>query len=188
MKRQGTGVIVAAVVLGLASPGFAKSPPVKPAAAGPAAPAPEIRKTVEAFVGDWISKTTTTMPGAAPVKAKIPNKCRSVAADSAVVCESQATVPGVGELGMASLVSYDRESKEVYFMAVSSMGIVQQHKCTWKDDKHLDCRPLAATMMGQPVTKVLSMDWPDARTSHFKSATTMKDGKTVTFEGTGTRK
>jgi hypothetical protein len=151
---------------------------------------PEVAKTVDAFVGKWAFEAAFTEgAGGAPTKAKMKMDCKKIALGQAADCSYATKLPDGGPLEGEAMVAYDRERKEVHFMAMTSQGEVHDHRCRWKDDQTLDCEPLAASAGGQPLKEALSFGWTaGGKTMTFKSVSTTKDGKALTFEGTGKRK
>lgn len=161
----------------------------KKAPAAPAAPPPEVKKTVDAFVGSWTFEGNVMLPGAkAPIKATETITCRAAAGGRAAACTGKANVPGLGALEDDALVTYDAEAKNVRFVGMDSMGEVHDHICAWKDDKSLACQTLNVTVQGQPATVEFNMTFPSAKECTFNETTTLKDGSKMSFDGKGKRK
>jgi hypothetical protein len=177
----------------LAVPSLALAQKAKePAAAPPAAPAPapEVKKTADAFSGTWtFDGTVTGIPGTKEaVKVKENFVCRKAGGGRVVACSGTATVPGLGKLEDEALVTYDEEGKSIRFVGMSSTGEVHDHKCIWKDDKTMTCEPLAITVGGQPATVDFTATFSDPKNVHMVETTTLKDGSKMSFDGTGKRK
>src|SRR6185295_16676799 len=105
----------------------------------PTAPAPEVKKTVEAFVGEWkLEGALTGVPGkVGQVKVKETFKCKKVGGGRVVSCHGKAVAEGLGKVEDEALVTYDEEGKTIRFIGMSSLGEVHDHKCIWKDDKSM---------------------------------------------------
>jgi hypothetical protein len=154
---------------------------------------PEVAKTVDAFVGKWaFDATFTEGAGGTPAKAKMKMECKKIALGQAADCSYATKLPDGSPLEGEAMVAYDRERKEVHFMAMTSQGEVHDHRCRWKElggGDALSCEPLSASVAGQPLKEALDFGWTaGGKTMTFKSVSTMKDGKILTFEGTGKRK
>ena len=153
------------------------------AAGNPAAP--EVKKTVEAFVGTWNLRTTMTLPGAPPATFAEKVVCERTAMGRAVSCVDTATVPGMGATEYAYLLGYDEETRAVHLFAIGSPGEVHDHKCVWKGDVTLDCEPLRATMGGSAITEAMSFVF--AGDDLTLRVTTMTGGGEVGIQASGRR-
>ncbi len=154
----------------------------------PPPPSPEVKQTVDAFVGTWTFEGTVTGMGPAPIKVKETVVCKKAAGGRVAACSGKGPLPGGGTYEDSALVTWSDGDKAVRFVGMSSMGEVHDHKCTWKDDKNLTCDPLSTTEMGNPVTVDLHMTWNDPKTISMSEMATAKDGSKSGFEGTGKRK
>lgn len=134
-----------------------------------APPAPEVRKTVEAFEGRWTLHGTIVMPGAAPQAATLKMDCRKTAKGKAVACTLSGPFEG------SALVAYDAYSKAVHFMAVTSDDEVHDHKCHWQGAERLVCDPLKGGMAGMAITEELEFSAGRKQLS-LKAVMTMPDG------------
>lgn len=159
-------------------------------AAAPPAPPPEVKRTVNAFVGTWTFEGTVTgAPGMKePVKVKETMVCKKAAGGLVASCVGSGNVPGLGRMEDVLLATYDVEGKAVRIVGMSSMGEVHDHKCAWKDEKSMSCDPLAIVAGGAPATVDLVMSWSDAKNIAVTESTTMKDGSKMVFDGKGKRK
>lgn len=155
-------------------------------AASAAAP-PEIKRTVDAFAGQWVMDTTITAPGSAPQKAPLKVTCRPTANGKAVTCDMLGDIPGSGPLEAAFIVGFDTFGKKVHFMAMTSDEEVHDHVCRWTDASTLTCDPLKGGLMGDPVTEDFVITSASQKLS-FKSTMTLKDGSRIVFDGVGRRK
>ncbi len=164
----------------VSSVAFAEEPKAPP-------PSPEVKRTVDAFTGKWAYDVNVTMPGKPVVKGKLQFDCKKTALGKGVACSAGGSVPGLGKMEASFMMAYDAWSKAVHVMSVTSDDEVHDHKCTWKDDKKLDCEPLKAGMGGQEITEDLSFTI-EGKTLVLKSVTTMKDGSKMVFEGIGKKK
>jgi hypothetical protein len=136
-------------------------------------PPPEVKRTVDAFVGRWSLDGTFTMPGEATKKATLKMDCRAAAKGKGVTC----TMTGIFDASI--LVAYDFYSKAVHFMAVTSDDEVHDHKCRWQGDQKLVCDPLKGGMSGMAITEDLSFTVGGKKLG-FEAATTLPDGRKAT--------
>lgn len=173
-----TGLVIGAAFWGVAR---AANPPAQPAA-----DPPELKRTVDAFAGRWKLQTTMTPPDGKPVKVAETVECKKAVMNKAATCIDRSTIPGMGPTEYAYLVGYDVDTKLVHLFAVGSQGEVHDHKCTWKDEKTLECEPLKATLGGSPITEEITFSWPDAKTLNLSGKITTKDG-VVQIAATGKR-
>jgi hypothetical protein len=159
-------------------------------AEGAPAPPPEVKKTVDAFAGNWTFEGTLTgVPGIKDgSKLKETLACRNSGGGRMVSCSGKANLPGMGTVEDEALAAWDVETKSFRFVGMSSLGEIHDHNCTWKDDKTATCEPLALTVGGQPATVDLTMTWPDAKSITIVETTTMKAGGKMVYAGTGKRK
>ena len=98
---------------------------------------PEIKKTVDAFVGHWIITGTDTEPGAkAPVKFELTLDCKRTALGAAVTCGFAGKLPNVGPIEAATIIGYSPEEQVVRWMEISSTGEYHDHRGRWKSDQH----------------------------------------------------
>lgn len=152
-----------------------------------APPPPEMKKTIEAFHGNWVFDGTVVPPGGAPTKMKMKFDCQKTALGKGVACSGSANIPGMGPWQASVMVGYDLLMKQVHFMAVTSDEEVHDHKCLWKSDTSLVCEPLKGGLGAQPATEDLAFT-VGPKLLAFKSVTTLKDGSKIDFEGTAKRK
>jgi hypothetical protein len=161
------------------------TPAARATAAEPAAPPPELAKTVAAFNGKTVYDSTITLPGGKPVKAKLTIDCKKTALGKGVACQLSGNIPGIGPYEGAILVGYDTHGKAVHFMAITSDEEVHDHVCHWKGDE-LPCAPLKGGMGGQPVVEELSFSFVGKQRA-FSSTITFADGGKATFEAMAKR-
>jgi hypothetical protein len=148
-------------------------------------PAPELKRTVDAFAGKWLYDTTITMPGGKPVKAKLTMDCRKTALGKGVSCLWSGNIPGDGPFEGTAVVGYDTFGKKVHFMGIFSDEEVHDHACAWSGNE-LKCEPLKGGMGGGPVTEEFSLNF-DGNNSSWVSICTFKDGSKGTFDAKGRR-
>lgn len=153
----------------------------------PAPPPPEVKKTVEAFAGNWLFDGSVTVPGGAPTKMKMKMDCQKTALGKGVACSGNANIPGLGPWQGSFMVAYDQFAKQVHFMGVTSDEEVHDHKCLWKSDTSLVCETLKGGLGAQPATEDLNFT-VGPRMLAFKSVTTLKDGSKIDFEATAKRR
>jgi hypothetical protein len=142
----------------------------------PPADPPEVKQTVDAFVGKWKAKTTLTLPDGKTVDARETIECKKAAMGRAVHCVDHTTVPGMGKTEFQYLIAYDVDSRSVHLFAVGSTGEVHDHKCTWSDDKTLGCETLKGSSGGAPLSEDLGFSWTDAKTLNMNATIVNKDG------------
>jgi hypothetical protein len=169
-----------------AQPSAATKPEAPPAPADPK-PSAEQAKTVDAFAGDWTYDATIVPPGGKPVKTPIGMSCKKVLFGKAASCTMSEIIAGVGPFEGSFLVGFDPLDKTVHFMAITSDDELHDHRCKWTDTKTLACDPLKAGLGGQPITEDVTFTI-DTTTASFKSLTTFKDGKKLSFEGANGKK
>lgn len=150
------------------------------------APPPELKKTVDAFVGKWVYDATVSAPGGKPEKTKLYVDCRKTALGKGVSCVWTGSLPGEGAFEGTAVVGYDTFGKQVHFMGVFSDEEVHDHRCSWRANA-LECEPLKAGMGGMGITEELSFTF-DGKMGGFKSIITLPDGGKVVFDATGKRK
>src|SRR3954464_4035364 len=101
-------MVLGLISLGVSVSAWAADPPTPP-------PAPEIKKTVDAFVGTWNLKSSLTLPGgAAPIKFDEKIDCKKAVMGRAALCVDTYTVPGMGAMEYDFLVGWDVEGKAVH--------------------------------------------------------------------------
>jgi len=147
---------------------------------------PEVKKTVDALVGNWSTDMTMTAPGQAPVKFQGTWECKPIAGGGAAECSLSTEVPGLGRMEETDLWGYDPETKSVHIMTWNNMGEVHDHRGAWTDDKTMSLTH-SATAGGKPVEETFRFEFPGKNEMRFKYTSTTADG-TTTLEGHGTRK
>lgn len=165
--------------LSLADP--AKAPQKPP-------PAPEVKKTVDAFAGSTPFDCELSAPGMdKPARFKMSFSCKKTALGRAVQCASSAPKTPMGPWEGHFMIAYDEGGKAVHFMAVTSEAEVHDHVCQWKDPQTLTCDPLKyALPTGGTATEDVTMTWSGKKVT-FTSTEVMADGSKAVFHGTGTR-
>jgi hypothetical protein len=152
----------------------------------PPAPAPELKKTVDALAGHWAFDGTITLPGGKPKRVKMKLDCTRTAAGKAVYCLEDTVVVDLGPMQAAYLVGYDTFGKRVHFMAMTSDEAVHDHRCDWKNDRELACETLAAGMNGAPVTEEFGISF-NGNLAVIKATMVVGGGNRMTFEVKGRR-
>ena len=147
--------------------------------------APEIKRTVDAFLGRWTMQSSMTMPGGQAVKFVEEFDCKKAALGRGVYCVDTYKVPGMGPMEYNFLIAYDVDSKLVHVFALGSPGEVHDHKCSWKSETELSCQPLKGMMDGKPITEDVGFSW-DKGTFKVAGAVATADGD-IKFEGVGKR-
>jgi hypothetical protein len=151
----------------------------------PATP-PEIKKTVDAFVGRWVLTGTSTEAGAkAPVKFEMTLDCKRAALGAAVTCSFAGQMPGVGPIEASAVIGYDPEEKVVRWMEISSTGKYHDHRGRWKNNE-IEFEPLGYSVSGKKATEYLRIAFPASGKLTLTSTTQTPEGKSV-LECTGDR-
>jgi hypothetical protein len=126
---------------------------------GEEAAPPEVKKTVDAFIGHWTMSGTDMEPGArtpAPVKAII--DCRPAALGVAVYCLTKAEIAGT-PIEAASVIGYSPEEHVVRWMEISSTGEYHDHRGRWKASAVV-FEPLTYTVSGAKLTEYFTPSFP----------------------------
>jgi hypothetical protein len=148
---------------------------------------PEIKKTVDAFVGHWIITGTDTERGTkAPVKFELTLDCKRTALGVAVTCGFAGELPNVGPIEAAAVIGYSPDEQVVRWMEISSTGEYHDHKGRWKGNE-LEFEPLKFTTSGKKATEYLRIGFPSPDKFLLKSVTETSEGKSI-LECTGKRK
>jgi len=160
---------------------------VEAQAEGPATPPPEIKKTVDAFVGHWVLAGTDQEPGSAmPAHFKVIFDCKRTSLGAAVVCTIAARIPGVGPIEAAAVIGYSPDEQRVRWMEISSTGEYHDHRGEWNGDT-IAFEPLAYTISGATATEYLSIRFPSPGHQDLRSVTETTEGKSI-LEWAGPRK
>ena len=147
---------------------------------------PEVKRTVDAFVGHWIITGTDMEPGAkAPVKFELTLDCKVAALGAAVACSFAGKLPNVGESQAAAVIGYSPDEQVVRWMEISSTREYHDHKGRWKGDE-IEFEPLQYSVSGNKATEYLRIGFPASGKLALASVTETAEGKSV-LECTGTR-
>jgi hypothetical protein len=147
---------------------------------------PEIKKTVDAFVGHWTITGTDTEPGAkAPVKFELTLDCQRTALGAAVTCGFAGKLPNVGPIEAAAVIGYSPDEQVVRWMEISSTGEYHDHRGRWKGDQ-IEFEPLEYSVSGEKATEYLRIAFPANGNLTLASVTKTAEGKSV-LECTGKR-
>jgi hypothetical protein len=150
-------------------------------------PAPEAKKIVDAFVGRWLGTGTLSVPGAAPAKFEMTLDCRRAAQGRVATCVQSGTLPGEGPFEAILTIAVDDETHVVHFMGANSSGQADDHRCSWKSGRRLECEPLHRTQQGRPITVTLVAEFTDAKTMSSRSVTALSGGTKIVLEGVAKR-
>jgi hypothetical protein len=143
------------------------------------AAAPEIKKTVDAFVGHWIISGTDMEPGAkGPLKFELTLDCKPTALGAAVTCSFAGNLPNVGPLEAAAVIGYSPEEQVIRWMEISSTGEYHDHKGKWKNDE-IEFEPLEYSVLGKKATEYLRIGFPASGKLTLTSLTETAEGKAV---------
>jgi hypothetical protein len=150
-----------------------------------APPPPEVKKTVDMFVGHWTLTGTDLEPNAkepAPVTATL--DCRPAALGAAVNCLIAADVAGT-QIEAATVIGYSPDEHVVRWMEISSTGEYHDHRGSWKADA-IQFEPLTYTVTGAKMTEHLNVRFPSAGRMVWKATTQTSEGQSR-LELAGTR-
>ena len=149
-------------------------------------PPPEVAKTVSAVLGTWTGQMTATIPGEEPESFSWTMECREVALGAGASCTMGGRA-SIGPIAEACIMAWHPDGEVVHKMCVTSMGEIHDHRGRWTDDGILEFEPLEGTLMGQPMTEIVTMSFPDPRSLENTSVITVVDGPVMTFEFVGKR-
>ena len=152
----------------------------------PAAPPPEVSKTVEAMNGTWLGRMTAHVPRVPAETFDWSMNCQIVAQGAGLSCSNKGKA-SIGAMSESCLLAFDPEGKAVHYMCVTSMGEVHDHKGKWVDDKTIEFEPLRAAMMGQSITETLRWHFAEAGVIDKTSEIKLADGNSMKFEFRGRR-
>lgn len=173
-----------AAAFGAAAPA-AETPVTGPPPMPP--PPPEVRRTVEAIIGEWTGAMTATVPGSGAESFAWRVVCREAALGRGAECTMEGN-PSIGPLSQSCLVAYEPTHAAVHYMCVTSMGEVHDHRGKWVGDDAVEFEPLQDSMMGKPIVENVSWRFPDPKTLETTSVVEMTDGSRMTFVFTGSRR
>jgi hypothetical protein len=147
---------------------------------------PDIKKTVNAFVGHWIITRTDTEPGAnVPVKFELTLDCKRTALGAAVTCDFAGRLPNVGPIEAAAVIGYSSDEQVVRWMEISSTGEYHDHRGRWKGDE-IEFEPLEYSISDEQATEYLRISFPASGKLTLTSTTETAERKSV-LECTGKR-
>ncbi len=154
---------------------------------GVAKPPPEVKKTVDAFVGHWVLTGTDQEPGSQePVHFKLAIDCKRASLGAAVSCLIAGRLPGVGPVEAAAVIGYSPDEQQVRWMEISSTGEYHDHKGRWNGDT-IEFEPLSYSISGRQATEHLSIRFPSAGQQMLRSVTETSEGKSI-LEWSGKRR
>lgn len=140
---------------------------------------PEIKKTVDAFIGHWVITGTDAEPDAkAPVKFELTLDCQRTALGAAVTCGFAGKLPNVGPIQATAVIGYSPEEQVVRWMEISSTGEYHDHRGRWKGDA-IEFEPLEYTIAGKNATEYLRVGFPTSGKLTLTSITETAEGKSI---------
>jgi hypothetical protein len=140
---------------------------------------PEVKRTVDAFLGHWVLAGTDSEPGAkVPAHFDITIDCKSAALGAAITCGFAGRLPGVGPIEAASVIGYSPDEQLVRWMEISSTGEYHDHKGRWKGNG-IEFEPLAYSIGGKQATEYLSIRFDSFDKMTLRSVTETADGKSI---------
>jgi hypothetical protein len=157
--------------------------------AAPPAP-PEVKKTVDAFAGQWTLTGTDREPGATtPAAVKATMDCKPAALNAAVACLIAADVSGA-RIEAATVIGYSPDEHLVRWMEISSTGEYHDHHGRWNGNQ-IRFEPLTYTAGGERMTEYFSLSLASGERMVWKATTKTRQGEsrlelTATRAGTKT--
>ena len=140
---------------------------------------PEVKRTVDAFLGHWVLAVRDTELGAkVSAHFEITIDCKPAALGAAVTCGFASQVPGVGPIEAASVIGYSPDEQLVRWMEISSIGEYHDHKGRWKGNG-IEFEPLAYSIGGKQATEYLSVSFASPDQMTLRSVTETVDGKSI---------
>ena len=146
---------------------------------------PEVRKTVESFVGHWKLTGTDVGPDSKPVELTVVMDCEAAALGTAVTCRVVSDTPGGDHSEMASLIAYSPDEKIVRLMEVSSSGANHVHTGPWNGDVIKFAR-LSYFEAGKKRVETFAIAFPSPGKITVKSVTVTSEGTSI-LDLVGTR-
>jgi hypothetical protein len=138
-------------------------------------PTPEIKRTVDAFVGRWVLTGTDMEPGAkTPAAVHATVDCRSAALGAAVNCLIVADVSET-HVEAATVIGYSPEERVVRWMEISSSGEYHDHRGRWNGNE-IQFDPLTYTNAGAQLTEHLTVVFPAAGGMAWQVTTDTSEG------------
>jgi hypothetical protein len=148
---------------------------------------PEIRKTVDSFVGHWTLTGTDMEPASKAVsQVTVVMDCEPAALGTAVTCRLVSDAPGGEHFEMASLVGYSADEGIVRLMEVSSAGANHVHTGPWNGNV-IQFEKLSYSEGGRKRVESFAIGFPAAGKMTVKSVTETTDGKSI-LDLVGTRR
>ena len=142
-------------------------------------PPPEVKRTVDAFLGHWTLAGTDTEPTAkGPSKLSAVIDCQSAALGMAVACHIAADVSGAGRVEASTVIGYSPDERVVRWMEISSSGEYHDHRGPWVGNE-IQFEPLAYSNSGQKATEYLTIGFPSPGMMTLNSVTETSDGKSI---------
>jgi hypothetical protein len=152
----------------------------------PPANRPEVKKTVDAFVGKWTGTSTITAPGKAPETVNVNVNCTKVALGAAVSCDLKSQGQATMRPDQTCLIAYDIDGNNVHLMCAMASGEVRDFQGAWSGDTRVQFQPLKTNAIamggGGPATTALTFDWPSRGTFVLHSRSTLANGQTSNFD------
>lgn len=149
--------------------------------------APEIKKTVDAFLGHWAMSGTYREPNArAPVNLTSKMDCVLTALGKAVTCHVVTKGTDGSGVELTSVVGFSPDERLVRLMEISSSGSYHDHKGRWRDNQ-IVFEPLTYSVSGKKTTEHFSINIPAPGKMEIESIEEGAEGKS-TMELAGTRR
>ena len=147
---------------------------------------PEVRKTVDSFVGHWRLTGTDLEPNSKAAQLTVGMDCEPAALSRAVRCRVVSDGPGGEHSEMASLIGYSEDEGVVRLMEVSSSGANHVHTGPWIGNI-IQFEKLAYSEAGSKRVEMFSIGFPSRGKITVKSVTETAEGKAI-LDLAGTRR
>ncbi len=137
---------------------------------------PEVKKTVESFLGHWTLTGTYTEPNSkTPSHLTVTIDCESAARGMAVNCRMASDETGGGHVEAASVIGYSPDEQLVRLMEISSSGSYHDHKGPWRGNE-IQFEPLTYSISGKKVIEYFAISFPSLGKITVKSVTETTEG------------
>jgi len=146
--------------------------------AGSAAP-PEIKKTVDAFLGRWTLTGDYGEPNSkTPLRLTVSIQCESALLGMAVICRMRSDDTGGGHIEVASIIGYSPDDQRIHLMEASSSGSYHEHRGRWKGDV-IQFERLSKSEAGKQIVEDFSIGFPSPGTMRVRSIEETAEGSST---------
>jgi hypothetical protein len=145
---------------------------------GSAAP-PEVKKTVDAFLGRWtLTGTYTESNSKNPSHLTVTIQCESALLGVAVICRMTSDDTGGGHIEVASIIGYSPDEQRIHLMEASSSGSYHEHRGRWIGDV-IQFDLLSKSEAGKQIVEDFSIGFPSPGTMRVKSVEETAEGRST---------